>query len=74
MMWDGYGMGAAGWLFMMASLMGLVVVVLFVVALAGRGDRRERQDPALERLRMRLASGEIGEEEFERSRKLLMGQ
>ena len=50
-----------------------IVIVLIVFALRGRtGPRGDRID-ALETLRMRLASGDITQDEFETTRRLLQG-
>ncbi|MFE2757674.1 SHOCT domain-containing protein [Actinosynnema sp. NPDC059335] len=63
----GYGPGAGGLVFVVASLVLLIVGAVAVVALALRG----RRDPAKRILEERLARGEIDAEEYERVRKTL---
>lgn len=73
MMYWGYHDGWS-WLLMGAMMVlfwgGLAALIVFVVrAITGpRGD-----DQALDALRRRLASGEISQEEFEKTRKVLQG-
>jgi putative membrane protein len=72
MMWSFYG--GWGWLWMSAMMVlfwgGIAALIVFAVrALTGsRGG-----DPAMDVLRRRLASGEITQEEFDKTRRALQG-
>lgn len=72
MMWGYYD--GWGWLWMAAMMVlvwgGIITVAVFAVR-AFTGPRAG--DQALEVLRQRLASGEISQEEFEKTRKALQG-
>ena len=74
MMWQ-YGDGTGWWMLLWGGLMMLlfwgVVIVGLVVAirwLVGQG-RPPQSDRALDILRQRYASGEIGKEEFEANKR-----
>ena len=73
MMWFGYYDGWS-WLLMTAMMVlfwgGLAALIVFAIR-AFTGPRTG--DQAMDTLRRRLASGEISQEEFERSRKALQG-
>ncbi len=75
MMWDwgssyGWGMMLGGWLMMLLFWGGLALLVVLAV----RGFSGSKQaDKASETLRRRLAGGEISAEEYERTRKALLG-
>lgn len=69
-MFNGYGMGAGGWLLMAAVwilMIGLVVFAIVRVFPAHREQQplAEREEQPVEILRRRLASGEIDVETFE---------
>ncbi|HLI55901.1 MAG TPA: SHOCT domain-containing protein [Actinomycetota bacterium] len=49
------------------------VVALVVWAFRGFGAPRGESDPAIDALRNRLASGQISQEEFERTKRALQG-
>jgi uncharacterized membrane protein len=72
MMWGYYD----GWLWMLPSMLlfsvGLIALLLWVVR-AYTGSH-SAADPAIETLRRRLAAGEISQDEFEKTRRLLQGQ
>ncbi len=72
MMWY-YGWGGWDWLWMSAMMVffwgGVIVLALLVIrSMAGP---RQTGDFALDVLRRRLASGEISQEEFDRTKKAL---
>lgn len=73
-MMSGY-YGAAGWLWMTAAMLlfwgGVIAIVVWVIRAFARPSASPSGDSALEILRRRLASGEISQEEFEKTRKLL---
>ncbi len=73
MMW-GYTDGSA-WLWMMPMMLlfwgGVIALVIFVVrAFSGP---RSSGDPAMARLRQRLATGQISQEEFDKTKQILQG-
>ena len=72
MMWGVYD--GWSWLWMAAMMLlfwgGLAALIVFVVR-AFSGPKSG--DQAIDFLRRRLASGEISQEEFERTRKVLQG-
>jgi putative membrane protein len=73
MMW-GYTDGSS-WLWMVPMMLlfwgGVIALVIFGVrAFSGP---RSTGDPAIETLRRRLAAGEIGQEEFDKTRRILQG-
>ncbi len=72
MMWN-YGGDAWGWLWMaLAAIVfmgGLLVLGIWAIR-ASSGSTRSG-DAAMETLRRRLASGEISQDEFEKTRKAL---
>ncbi len=72
----GWGLGLAGWIWMLGGLVLFAgLVALFVRALSGPAVPRDtgvqRQVSALDTLRERFARGEISEAEFEQARKAL---
>lgn len=73
MMWGYYD----GWNWLwMGSMMLLFwggVFVLVVWAARSLGRPRPSGDPALETLRRRLASGEISQDEFDKTKRILQG-
>lgn len=68
-MMAGWAMGLDGWLWMGAWILVIAVLVWLLVRTPGK--RKPERDEALDRLRVRLAWGEISPEEFERARRLL---
>lgn len=62
-------MALGGWLWMGVWIVGLLAMVWLLVR--GTRERPSEQD-ALEILRARFARGEIGRDEFERARDLLL--
>jgi len=70
-MFNGYGMGAAGWLLMALFWIALVALVVFAVVrlLPARAESgpapSERAEEPREILKRRLASGEIDVETYE---------
>ena len=62
-------MALGGWLWMGVWIVGLLAMVWLLVR--GTRERPTEQD-ALEILRARFARGEIGKDEFERARDLLL--
>ncbi|MFI5281774.1 MAG: SHOCT domain-containing protein [Candidatus Dormibacterales bacterium] len=73
MMW-GYSDGA-GWLWMVPMMVlfwgGLIALVYFV-ARAFSGPK-SIGDPAMATLRQRLAAGQISQEEFDKTKRILQG-
>jgi uncharacterized membrane protein len=70
MMWN---YNAVAWLWMvpmMVVICGLVIAAI-VVAVRASAPARQHGDEAVQILRRRLATGEITQDEFDRSRKLL---
>ena len=72
-MWVWNGATGVGWLWLLAWLLPLLVLLgigyLFYVALTrGFDGETDRQDPALEELRLAYARGDISSEEFEERR------
>jgi uncharacterized membrane protein len=69
MMWGYYG----GWLWMLPSMLvfsvGLIALLFWVVR--ANGGSQSAADSAMETLRRRLAAGEISQDEFEKTRRLL---
>lgn len=79
MMWPGYGWGYGGFAWIM-PIVGIVVVGLIIwgiVMLARRGSAgccgpsRSTTESALDVLKRRYASGEIGKEEFEEKKRAI---
>ena len=69
-MFNGYGMGAAGWLLMMLFWIALIALVVFaVMRMFPRTEptpgSRERPEEPREILKRRLASGEIDVDTYE---------
>lgn len=69
-MWDFWGMGWGMW-FWLLLLIG--IGYLFYISTLSRTRRERREDP-LEIARLRLARGEITQEEFERIKDTLEGE
>lgn len=73
MMW-GYADGS-GWLWMLPMMLlfwgGVIALAVFAVR-AYSGPRRSG-DPAIETLRRRLAAGEISQEDFDKTKRILQG-
>ncbi len=72
MMWPYYD--GTGWIWltvMMVVFWGGVIAVAIWAIRSFSGPRHGPGDDAMQTLRRRLASGEITQEEFERTRKLL---
>ena len=66
----GWGMGGAGWIWMILGVVIIVAIVWFIaVALPGR-DRSPVEDAGAT-LRSRFARGEISAEEYEQARRVL---
>ncbi len=74
--YDSYG--ASPWMWVVGGLMmllfwgGLAVLVVWAVKALG-GHRTSNSGPALEVLRTRLAAGEITHDEYEKTRRVLLG-
>jgi uncharacterized membrane protein len=64
MMWDYYG----AWLWMLPAV-GTIALMFWVVRASI--PSRAAVDPAVEKLCRRLAAGEISQEEFEKTRRIL---
>lgn len=72
MMWY-YGSGGSGWLWMtviMLVFLGSLVALAVWAIRSGLGSRR---NDAIEALRGRLASGEISQDDFEKTKRILQG-
>lgn len=73
---DGYG--ASPWMWILGSLVmilfggGLIVLVVWAIRAVG-GPRAGSSDNALEVLKRRLAAGEITQDEYEKTRRVLQG-
>ncbi len=65
----GWGMGAAGGIWMILGVVIVVAIIWFVAALPGR-DRSPVEDAGAT-LRTRFARGEISPEEYEQARRVL---
>ena len=75
MMWDYSGMNGGNWLWMapmMVLLWGAVIALLVFVVLAIKGRPSEGQQ-AIATLKQRLASGQINQDEYEKTLRLLKG-
>ena len=73
MMW-GYGNDPVAWVWM--TLLMLVIgaaIVALIVAAVRSFQQGPGPDVAMDTLRRRLAAGEIDQEEFERTRRVLQG-
>jgi putative membrane protein len=72
MMWY-YGSGGWGWLWMTVIMLvfwgGLIAVAVWAIR-SGLGSRR---NDAMEVLRRRLATGEISQDDFEKTKRILQG-
>ena len=69
----GYMDGYMGWMAFGSILFWIAIVALCVFAIVRFSPRRERNDDALSTLERRLASGEIGADEYRERRALLVG-
>ena len=73
---DGYG--ASPWMWILGSLVmilfggGLIVLVVWAIRAVG-GPSAGSSDNALEVLKRRLAAGEITQDEYEKTRRVLQG-
>ncbi len=71
MMWN-YGSGSGVWLWMTVMMLvflgGLIAVAVWAVR-AGLGSRR--QSDSIDVLRRRFAAGEISQDEFEKTKRIL---
>ena len=69
-----YGPGVAGWMWLVGMVMmllfwgGLAALIVWAVRAFARPDRGESADDILKR---RLAAGQISQEEYEKTRRLL---
>lgn len=73
MMWPYYGGDGWSWLWgagMMVLFLGGVIILGFW-AIRSLSSPRQTGDSAMETLRRRLASGEISQEDFEKTKKAL---
>lgn len=73
MMWY-YGSGGWSWLWMTVMMLifwGALIAVAVWAIRSGLGSRRESD--AMDVLRRRLAAGEIGQEDFEKTKRILHG-
>jgi len=73
MMWY-YGGGGWGWLWMALMILvfwGALIAVAVWAIRSGLGSRRESD--AMNVLRHRLAAGEISQEDFEKTKRVLQG-
>jgi putative membrane protein len=72
------GYGASPWMWALGSLMmvllfgGLILLVVWVMRARG-GLQESDTENALEVLKRRLAAGEITQEEYEKTRRVLQG-
>lgn len=73
---DGYGvnpwMWVTGGLMMVLFVGGLILLVVWTIRAVG-GPRPSNSGTALEVLRTRLAAGEITQDEYEKTRRVLQG-
>ena len=75
MMWDYSGMNGWNW-FWMVPMMVLIwgtVIALVVYAVRATTGHRGEGDQAMVTLRQRLASGQINQDEYEKTARLLKG-
>ncbi len=73
MMWY-YGGGAWGWLWMSLMMLvfwGALIAVAVWAIRSGLGSRRDSD--AVDVLRRRLAAGEISQDDFEKTKRILQG-
>jgi putative membrane protein len=74
MMWN-YGSGSEGWLWMILMMLvfwgGLIAVAVWAVRAGWLGSRR--QSDSIDVLRRRFAAGEISQDEFEKTKRILRG-
>ena len=75
MMWNYGGMDGGNWWWMVPMMVLLVGGTIAVVALAVRsfGSPKSDGDQASTTLRARLASGQINQDEYEKTSRLLKG-
>jgi putative membrane protein len=66
-------MDGSTWLWMLSMMLlfwgGLIALVIFAVR--AFGGHRSTGDPAIETLRQRLAAGQISQEEFDKTKRIL---
>ena len=65
-----WGMGLAGWLWMILAVVLVVAVAVLLVAAIARRDRPAADDAA-QIVKARFARGEISQAEYEQARRLL---
>jgi len=69
----GAGFMPGGFMFLIGLILLIAAVVLLVILLKKRRSGNEPGDEALDLLRLRLAKGEIDEEEYNRRKTVLKG-
>ncbi len=73
----GYYYDGWSWVWMTGTMVlfwgGIIALAIWAVRSFGRANRAIGADSALEVLRRRLASGEISQDEYEKTRKVLQG-
>lgn len=76
MMGFGWGMGATGWIVMVAFWLGIITLIVWVVARLLPTDRARDRDRELESpeeiLDRRFAAGELDAEQYEQARAKLV--
>ena len=73
---DGYGLSPWMWLamsLMMVLVLGALILLAILAIRAVGGPRSTNSDNALEVLRKRLAAGDITQDEYEKTRRILEG-
>jgi putative membrane protein len=71
----GWGYGIMGWFGMMLILLAIIGAVIYAVIKLSSGNYRgseRRHDNSLEILNERFAKGEISEEEYRRTKEMIM--
>ena len=72
MMWGNQGfMGGFMWIFWIAIIVGIILLVKWIVQQNRPGGQQQGEDP-VEILKKRYARGEIDKEEFEQKKKDLL--
>lgn len=74
MMWPYYN-DPGGWLWMSAMMLAFWAAIVFLAVWAVRSLSRQRgeDDSAMKTLRSRLAAGEITQDEYEKTKRILQG-